>query len=91
MKHIISEFEQEVTSRGWIVDSIHQDESRHVRKVEGRIPFLNPYMQNGVKKYKKCYHHIRWDAYGKAFMSYNNKRMRAYDLSFDKTLNENEN
>jgi len=82
MKHQIPTFENEITSHAWLIDSIRLDENRHVRKIEGRIPFLTPYTQNGIKKYKKCYHHIRWDAYGKAFMSYNNKRMRKYDLQF---------
>ncbi len=73
----ISEMEAAMNSRGFIIDRIFCNDSRKVKKVEGRTPVQVPV---GVSEYKPRYHRIRWDALGKAFRSRDNQRVPKYDL-----------
>lgn len=83
-------FECALTMCTFIADRVYLNDQREVKKIEGRVRYLKPINVNGEKKQKKCYHHVRWDAFGKAFARTTNVRLRDYDLPMQAAIEEQE-
>lgn len=79
-RYFISEMEAAINSCGFIIDRIFCNDSRKVRKIEGRTPVQVPKEVATQSNYKPRYHRMRWDGLGKAFRLRDNKRMPKYDL-----------
>ena len=83
-----SVFECALNMCAFIPDRMYLNDQREVKKVEGRVPYLKPINVNGEKRHKKCYHHVRWDAFGKSFARTTNERLRDYDLPMQAAIEE---
>lgn len=79
-RYPIAEMEAAMNSCGFIIDRIFCNDSRKVRKIEGRTPVQVPDVVAIQNNYKPRYRHIRWDASGKAFRVRDNQRMAKFDL-----------
>lgn len=76
----ISEMEAAINKCGFIIDRVFCNDSRKVRKIEGRTPVQVPEGVATRNDYKPRYHRIRWDSSGKAFRARDNQRMPKFDL-----------